>query len=83
MTASALWILAAAFGLVAAIFFLRFHRATRDAFFAYFSAAFAVLAVHFLQLGLVALSEQAPQHFILRLVAFGLIALAIIVKNRG
>lgn len=83
MIASTLWIVSASFGAVAALFFFRFYRATRDTFFALFSAAFAVLAIHFLQLGVVALSEQAPRHFVLRLVAFVLIALAIIVKNRG
>lgn len=83
MTAIVLWTATATCSVVASIFFFRFHRATRDVFFALFSAAFAVLAVHWLLLALVDQAEHAPRHYVVRLIGYILIAIAIIVKNRG
>jgi len=68
--------------LVAATFFVRFARDTRDRFFAYFAAAFAVLGAHWLLLALLRHEgEVAPLHYSLRVFAFGLIAIAIARKN--
>ena len=68
---------------VASLFFLRFWRETRDRLFALFSAAFVVFGGHWLAL---ALTDQQHQHrpflYLMRLVAFLLIILAIIDKNR-
>ena len=69
---------------MAAMFFVRFWRRTRDVLFLAFAAAFALLAANH---ALIALSgapreEQSP-YFLLRLAAFVLIIAAILWKNRG
>ena len=77
-------ILAGALGmasLVAALFFLRFWRTTRDRFFLFFSLAFFIEGVNRLLIG-ASVSEDAPTHYIPRLVAYGLILWAILDKNR-
>ena len=68
--------------LAAAVFFLRFWRRTKDSLFLAFSTAFFLLA---LNQALVALSgipreEQSPI-FLLRLLAFSLLIVAIVGKN--
>lgn len=69
---------------VAALFFLRFWRQTRDTLFLLFSLAFAVDAVTRLALGLGNVSnEDEPLFYIARFVTFALIVLAIINKNRS
>ena len=70
--------------LVAALFFLRFWRRTGDRLFAFFAAAFALLAVQRVALTLATpADEEAVPYYLLRLVAFALILVAIIDKNRG
>jgi len=69
--------------LVAALFFLRFWLRSRDSFFLFFSAAFLIEAVSrvvlaFAQAG----DEYEPLYYLPRLLAFSLIALAVILKNR-
>lgn len=70
--------------LVAGLLFLRFWSRTRDRLFLIFSVAFAILGVQRLLLALTtrALEEQTPL-YALRVVAFVLILLAILDKNRG
>jgi quinol-cytochrome oxidoreductase complex cytochrome b subunit len=69
--------------LVAALFFLRFWRQTRDRFFLFFALAFAVDAVGRTVLGLQALpTEHEPLIYGGRLVTFVLILAAILDKNR-
>ncbi|HVV60880.1 MAG TPA: DUF5985 family protein [Pseudolabrys sp.] len=68
---------------VATLFFLRFWRQTRDTLFLLFALAFAIEGVMRFILGLAHLSnETEPLYYIPRLVAFGLIILAIVLKNR-
>jgi uncharacterized membrane protein HdeD (DUF308 family) len=68
---------------VAALFFLRFWRQTRDSFFLFFAAAFAIDALARFVLGFAELSEETqPLVYGARLITFGLIILAIIRKNR-
>lgn len=68
---------------VAALFFLRFWRQTRDSFFLFFAAAFAIDAVARFVLGVAHLSEETqPLIYLARLVTFCLIIIAIIRKNR-
>lgn len=68
---------------VAALFFLKFWRQTRDRFFLLFAAAFALDAAARLMLALLPYSsEQEPLFYVPRLVTFGLIILAIVQKNR-
>jgi len=69
---------------IAALFFLRFWRQTRDTLFILFSLAFAVDAVTRVALGLGNVSnEDEPLVYTARFVTFALIAAAIINKNRG
>lgn len=68
---------------VAALFFLRFWRQTRDGFFLYFAAAFALDAVTRFVLSAADLSEETePLVYLARLVTFCLIIVAIVRKNR-
>ena len=70
--------------LVAALFFLRFWRTTRDRFFLFFALSFLIEGVNrvvtYMSVGL---QEDQPIYYIVRLVAYGLILFAIVDKNRG
>jgi len=69
--------------LLAAVFFARFWATSRDRFFGFFAAAFVLLAVNWIGvLQLHASSESRHLVYLLRLIAFVLIAIAIIDKNR-
>ncbi len=68
---------------VAALFFLRFYRDTRDALFLYFSAAFALESVNRTLLAFSATpNEGAPALYMIRAFAYALIVLGIYRKNR-
>ncbi|MGF7177544.1 DUF5985 family protein [Azospirillum doebereinerae] len=72
----------AALYVIAGVFFLRFWRRTRDALFVHFALAFGLLA---LNQALVALGgfqrEEQGWIYLIRLLAFVLIIVAIIRKN--
>ncbi|HEX8309878.1 MAG TPA: DUF5985 family protein [Chthoniobacteraceae bacterium] len=69
--------------LIISLFFIRFWRKTRDRLFLFFAAAFALLmAERIIRSSLVIDTEVAPYVYIVRLIAFGLIIVAIIDKNR-
>lgn len=64
-----------------ALFFVRFRKATRDRLFAFFAAAFFLLG--FERIALVFLSSELKEHvYLIRLVAFFLILIGILNKNR-
>jgi hypothetical protein len=68
--------------LVIALFFLRFWRNTHDRLFLYFSLSFGIEAVHRLYSTLSNDGgESSPLHYLVRLVAYGLIIWAILEKN--
>jgi hypothetical protein len=68
--------------LVAALFFLRFWWRTRDVLFATFGAAFLLLAINQAVVSMALLPrEDQPYAYVLRLVAFSLLIIAIIRKN--
>lgn len=70
--------------LVAALFFLRFYRTTRDALFVYFTIAFLLLAVE--KLAVLVVPDWFPEPpwlFIVRLLAFASIGAGIWEKNRA
>jgi uncharacterized membrane protein HdeD (DUF308 family) len=70
--------------LAAGLFVLRYWRQTRDRLFAIFAAAFWILAVQRLSLGLTTeTTENVTWLYVIRLVAFALILVAIIDKNRN
>jgi hypothetical protein len=69
--------------LVAAVFFLRFWRETRDRLFVLFAVAFAALAINRALLAIAGFGrETQPYLYMVRLAAFVLIAWAVIDKNR-
>lgn len=75
---------AATGALVAGLFFLRFWHETRDRLFAFFSAAFSLLAVSWTLLGLFSPTGDArPYIYAIRLVAFSLLIVGILDKNRA
>ena len=68
--------------LTAALIFLRFWRRSRDPLFLLFSIAFGIDAVMRFVLGLTSEgTEDQPLYYLPRLVAFGLIIVAIAHKN--
>ncbi len=69
--------------LVAALFFWRFWRDTHERLFVYFALAFITLGVQWAIVGL-ELAPLRPRHefYLFRLVAFVLIIIGIIDKNR-
>jgi hypothetical protein len=76
---------ATAMGCIAiALFFVRYWRLTHDRFFALFALAFAIFATNRIVLGFLDEdSEARPAVYIARLLAFLVIALAIVDKNRA
>lgn len=67
-----------------ALHFLRFWKSTRDGFFLYFALSFAIQAVQWLHSGVYAgTSEYSPVYYLARLLAYGLIAYAILRRNLG
>jgi hypothetical protein len=69
--------------LVIVFFFLRFWRSTRDRLFLFFAGAFLVLMVERAISEMMAIrTEWVPLVYCLRLVAFTLLLIAIIDKNR-
>ncbi|HEV2643248.1 MAG TPA: DUF5985 family protein [Candidatus Elarobacter sp.] len=67
---------------VAGTFFLRFWRKSHDRLFALFAGAFWILAMQRLLLTLVAWPQDAVWLYALRVLAFTLILVAILDKNR-
>lgn len=68
---------------VAAMMFLRLWQRSKDRLFGFFAAAFGVLSVERILLTAVNPDyEFAPYVYVARLIAFGLIIVAIVDKNR-
>lgn len=68
--------------LTAGLFFFRFWRASGDRFFLYFALSFWLEAGNRVALGLLFnSSELEPLFYLLRVVAYGLILVAILQKN--
>jgi uncharacterized membrane protein len=70
--------------LVAGLFFLRFWRKTHDRFFAFFAASFFLMALH--RVVMLLLKSMESEHlvgpYLIRLLSFVLILVAIVDKNR-
>jgi hypothetical protein len=70
--------------LIAAVFFLRFWRRTGDRLFATFAAAFLLLALNQILLGLPMIEgEDQSLLYLPRVIAFALLIAAIVLKNVG
>lgn len=79
-----LWGISAFGAAVVALFFGRFYRLSRDRLFGYFAAAFAVLAIHWTVLMALTREHNASAEvYLLRLLAFVLIIVGIVDKNRS
>jgi hypothetical protein len=68
---------------IAAVFFARFWRSTRDRLFFFFFLAFSLLSLNWLGLALVeSAAESRNKLMLLRMSAFVLIIVAVVDKNR-
>jgi hypothetical protein len=78
-----LWGIIAALCAVAATFFVKFWRQTRDGLFVGFALGFGTLAVHWGALGLLHPGNETRHYlFFVRLLAFGFIIAGVARKNR-
>jgi hypothetical protein len=69
--------------LLAGLFFLRYWRSTRDPFFLLFAIAFWIEGAHrFILNHYIGPNEDSPLYYLVRIVAYGLIIAAIVMKNR-
>lgn len=68
-------------GLAAAMLFVKCWRKSGDRLFLYFACCFAMLAFNWLMLTVVPADEQRAPHFVIRIVAFGLLIAGILDKN--
>jgi hypothetical protein len=69
--------------LVISLFFLRFWKTTRDRFFLFFAASFLLEAINRVMTGISVLqNEESPMYYLIRLIAYSLIIIAIIDKNK-
>jgi len=70
-------------GWVAGLFFLRFWRLSGDRLFVFFCAAFWLLGLNWLSLVVIHWVPETRHHaFLVRLLAFALIIIGVIDKNR-
>lgn len=68
---------------VAGLFFFRYWRSSRDRFFLFFAISFWGEAANRVHMGLTASwNEVQPSHYMVRVVCYGLILVAIWDKNR-
>jgi hypothetical protein len=67
---------------VAALFFLRFWRGTRDRFFVYFALSFALEGAARGASAFLKVDDSNPLFYGVRVIAYGLIIVAIWQKNR-
>jgi len=72
----------AALSLVAALFFLRFWRSSRDTFFLWFAISFGIEGLNRMAMAVTRqANEDTPVHYVVRLVSYLLILYAIVEKN--
>ena len=70
--------------LLAAVYFLRFWRDSRDRLFLWFAIAFGILGVQRIAVAMTTQGSEAPVFlYVIRLLAFMLILAAIVDKNRA
>jgi uncharacterized membrane protein HdeD (DUF308 family) len=70
--------------LIIGLFFLRFWKKTRDRFFLFFAVAFGLEGLNRALLGLIQSSnENEPVFYLVRLLSFVLILIAIVDKNKA
>lgn len=67
--------------LIAALFFLRYWKTTRDRFFLYFAVSFFIQGINRFVL-VQGADDDTPVGYFFRLVAYSLIVIAVLEKNR-
>lgn len=68
---------------IAGLFFLRFWKTTQDRFFLFFALSFLIECANRISLVLYfGLEEESPHYYLIRLVAYGFIIIAILEKNK-
>lgn len=67
---------------VASLFFFKFWKKTRDRLFMFFGVAFAILSIERIVLLLMSAGESNTAIYLMRLLAFALIIISIVDKNR-
>jgi hypothetical protein len=73
----------AAASIIAGLFFLRYWKSTGDRFFLFFALSFGLEGANRVLLGLLGgVREDAPAYYSIRLIAYSLILIAILDKNR-
>lgn len=78
-----LWGALAMASVVAGLMFLKFWRRTGESLFGFFGTAFFVFALNWFILGIVQPSDESRHYaYLVRLLAFVLILLGILAKNR-
>ena len=78
-----LWMVTGTLFAVSSLFFFRFYRDTKDRFFVLFGAAFVTFAVHYWLLAAWEVPDEARHLlYLVRLLGFVLIVIAVIDKNR-
>ncbi|HEY0843875.1 MAG TPA: DUF5985 family protein [Noviherbaspirillum sp.] len=66
------------------LFFFSYWKSTRDRFFVFFGTSFLLEAINRILLGVTSMhGEDEPAYYLIRLVAYALILIAILDKNRG
>jgi hypothetical protein len=74
----------AAASIIAGLFFLRFWKSTGDRFFLFFALSFGIEGGNRIFLGLMGgVREDAPTYYSIRLIAYSLILVAVLDKNRS
>ncbi|PUA30866.1 MAG: hypothetical protein B0W54_04810 [Cellvibrio sp. 79] len=69
--------------IVIALFFIRFWRSTRDIFFLFFAMSFFLEGINRVSLVLFSnLHETSPSYYLIRLISYSFIIIAILAKNR-
>ncbi|MGH8296425.1 MAG: DUF5985 family protein [Steroidobacteraceae bacterium] len=80
-----MWGVLAMASLIAALFFLRYWRESRERLFGFFALAFALLAANWTGLAIIdhpAAEAQQEYAYVVRLVAFVILLIGIFDKNR-
>lgn len=67
---------------VIGLFFLRFWKTTHDGFFLFFALSFLIEGANRLSLYLFELQEFSPTYYVIRLISYGFIIVAILKKNK-
>jgi Na+/proline symporter len=79
-----LWGMLAALSLVAAAFFWKYWRRTRDGLFLGLAAGFGLLTVHWVALSMVNPSDETRHYlYIVRFLAFVVMIAGVVAKNRS